>query len=147
MFTQEWLNTRVARAAARIRRDTAQGKLDVCTLMDAMAEITGQGNFFHPGSAPDESDVRVLAQALGCLRADEYRYVLREVGNLLWSEAEGSMGRALDVLKTKATDESPDGLRDISAIRLAEPVHTVGLLRWAMLLQALVWAVIPPPVP
>src|SRR5262249_36849370 len=137
MRTQEWFDTRVARATARILRDAARHTLDVGTLLGAMREITDD--------PPCGDSVRLLAEALGCLSPDQYRGLLYEVSRFLREEAEGGVDRALRFLDAKLMSESArQPPYDIAAIRSSGPERARNPLVAAILLQGLLWAMMPP---
>jgi hypothetical protein len=136
MRTEEWLNTRVPRAAARIRRDVDEGNLGLGTLGHAMREIAE--------GSPAELEVGLLALALRGLDADQYRHLLIEANRALQGEAVRGSSRAICVLETWELDSSTEP-RAGTPIRMGAGENRHNPLSYAILLQALLWAVSPPP--
>jgi hypothetical protein len=135
MRTDEWFKTRIPRAVERIRHDVAERRLSLDTLFRAMAEITDD--------PPSGDSARVLAEALGCLRVDEYRFLLGEVHHFLRQQADCGIGEIDDLLKTRPKGDAvePPLVSDCRAAprwSMGQPLLAAGYL------QALLWAVLPP---
>ncbi len=137
MRTQEWFDTRAPRAQERIHRDVALGSAGIGTLSNAMHEISRD-----PRS---EDSVRPLAEALVCLSTEEYRFLLGEVGHFVRNEAESGIDDALRILDAMPPDRTSVEPQRVSAFRASEAQHCNSPLAACIFLQALLWAIIPPP--
>lgn len=134
MRSQEWLETRVQRARERILTEARGGHLGLHTLFAALGEITDD--------PPSEHDALLLAEALGCIRAEACSYLIGETRRILAQEVDAGSVRALGRLSRA---ESGQSARATSSTQGAETStgggHFLGL---AVVLQALIWAVLPP---
>lgn len=109
------------------------GDLRLHTLFAALREITNE--------PPGEPDARLLAEALGCMEAEACSYLIQETRRVLAQEADAGSNHALDRLSRAASGQS---VRATSNAQGAESSMGGGLLLLAVVLQALIWAVLPP---
>ncbi len=133
MRTREWFETRVDRARQRIMAECKPGTLGLGTLFSALGEITDD--------PPHEGDARLLAEALGCLSPDVYRFLVDEARRSVDQEVEHGVTAALRQI---AESRSADSVQSLSALRAQPSIVTPFPSRPALVLQALIWAVLPP---
>jgi hypothetical protein len=114
--------------------DLEAGRLSLNTIFSALSEITHD--------SPTENDAKVLAEALDCLPVDRYRHLLEEARRSVVQEVDYGARRAEE---QAATFSGLGIINDTVASRRATPSGMSAYpVRPAIVLQALIWAVLPP---
>ena len=135
----KWLNEGPLRAERCIQEARTHHDLGLGALYSALGEFGDD--------PPDESDARRLARVVGCLRPDEYRYLLHLVLTQLHSGSKSAVYGAeheLDerLLSLGGRSDAPDpNSVAIADIRGNASGGWADTPRTALILQALVWSV------
>jgi hypothetical protein len=122
------------------------GHVDTGVLLDALG-------YLCRGDSPSENHARLLAQALGSLLADDLLIILHQVaadlkrkcGSAVYSVEQAVRARPQAVIEN-APESSQYGTR-VAQMRRENVGRGSGLVYFAILLQALEWALDPPPEP
>jgi hypothetical protein len=114
--------------------DCERGRLSLGSLYAALREITDD--------PPTEISARLLPEALDCLPGHAFASLVEEVRRYLIDEAEHGARLALEQVRVSVSVERSD--YSVGSRRAAPSSVTPFPARTAILLQALIWAVLPP---
>jgi hypothetical protein len=142
-MSAEWFRTGPGRARRRIdeaRARTGGFVEDIGVLYNALHASVGIGD------RPGEYDARQLAEVLGCLTPDEYRYLLQQaLENLQQASLQAVRQAEHRVQEGTARHSAEVETVDQQRVTLAEirrrDERYAGFISDALILQALTWAI------
>ena len=144
-MTTRWRETRGQRVRERLERERASTHayaLDVHVILDGLSDLVGMGD------RPTVDTARDLADILGMLTPEEYRYLLRRTLEFLQQQISHSASVAEQRLQEGLDRQANSGRHLANGDTLTELRREhegdTDFIQLALALQALTWAVAPP---
>jgi hypothetical protein len=134
------MRTRQARAERLIVDEQNCGTLSLSTLFAALRKITDD--------PPDEDSAEILARALGCLKVGALVHLVQEARRAVEQTARSGVHTVEARIHELSQSRGPAGSElemTVEGAREVAQYRNAGLIRFAVVFQALVWAIAVPP--